>query len=211
MATQAATPDTTTHRPVADVPAKAFVPDDWSARRFGLPAPYWRRILARMLDALTVFWLLFALVVTGLAFWVQPLAEQLDPGPWHRAFVSTLTYAGLFVLYEVVFLAARGQTPGKDVMKIKVIRVRDGERPTIGDACTRSVVHATVAVVPNVWVASVAQFVIGLTAPASPMRRTLADLAAGTQVVYYDDPDERPRPSVWDRHTLRIGGHLIRR
>jgi uncharacterized RDD family membrane protein YckC len=211
MSGRTATPDITTQRPTAGVPTKASIPDDWSARRFGLPAPYWRRIAARLLDALTVFWLLFAFVVTGIAFWVQPLAEQIDPGPWNRAFVSTLTYAAFFVLYEVVFLAARGQTPGKDVMRIKVIRIQDGERPTVGDAFTRSVVHATVAIFPNIWLAALVHFGVGLTAPASPMRRTIADHAARTQVVYYDDPDDRHRPSVWDRHQLRVGHPIIRR
>jgi uncharacterized RDD family membrane protein YckC len=182
-----------------------------SARRFGLPASYWRRVVARLLDALAVFWLLFALVVVGIAFWVAPLTDHVHPSPWRDAFVATLTYAALLVVYEVAFVATRGQTPGKDLLKIKVVRIEDGRNPTVRQAMQRSLVHAGLSVVPHSWLATLAQFVAGVTAPRSAARRSLADLASGTQVVYFDDPDGRPRTSVWDRTPVRIGGFLARR
>ncbi|HEV8298180.1 MAG TPA: RDD family protein [Acidimicrobiales bacterium] len=187
------------------------VPGDLRARRFGLPAAYWRRIVARLLDCLAVFWIEFALVVIGAAFWVRPLTDRVHPGPWGDAFIATITYAVFLVVYEVIFIAANGMTPGKDLLKIKVVRVLDGEKPTVAQAIRRSLVHAALAVVPKLWIASLAQFAAGITAPRSQMRRSLADHVAGTQVVYYDDPDGRPQISQWDRAPIRIGAYLFKR
>jgi uncharacterized RDD family membrane protein YckC len=185
-------------------------PSELAARRFGLAAAFWRRVLARLLDSLAVFWIEFALVVMGAAFWVAPLTDRIHPGPWGRAFVATITYAVFLVIYEVVFITANGQTPGKDLLKIKVVRVVDGETPTLNQALRRSLVHAALCVVPKAWLASLAQFAVGLTSLRSPMRRSLADHVAGTQVVYFDNPIPRPRATLWER-PHRVGGHLFKR
>lgn len=194
-------PDATRAHDVAPAAPRTGQPGEFSYRRFGLPAAYWRRVVARALDMMAVFWLLFAFVVVGIAFWVRPLTDHFHPSPWHRALVATVTYALLLVVYEVVFLVHRGQTPGKDFMRIKVVRSSDGANPTVNQAIRRSLTDSLLTLVPTIWLAGLAQVVIALPGLTEQRRRTLGDRVAGTQVVYYDDPEGRPAFSLWDRST----------
>jgi uncharacterized RDD family membrane protein YckC len=192
-------PNASAKHDVAPAVPRTGAPGEFAYRRFGLPAAYWRRGVARLLDMMAVFWLLFAFVVVGIAFWVHPLTNHVHPSPWKSAFIATVTYMVFLVIYEVVFLVHRGQTPGKDFMRIKVVRSLDGANPTVNQAIRRSLASSLFVLVPTVWLAAVAQVVVALPALTEARRRTLGDRVAGTQVVYYDDPEGRPAFTLWDR------------
>jgi uncharacterized RDD family membrane protein YckC len=94
----------------------------------------------------------------------------------------------LAFIYEVAFIAARGQTPAKERLKIRVTRVADGKNPTITQAMLRSSVVAVFRLVPGALmvVGNLAAFATGVTAPFNMRRRALHDYLAGTMVVRYD-------------------------
>ena len=105
------------------------------------PASLVRRAAARAIDLATVFFLMWALVVTRVLFFMDRLSDRIHPDPWGRAFVATVTFVVLATVYEIVFLVAnKGQTPGKDIMKLRVIRRAEGDdvgpvprrRPVVG-------------------------------------------------------------------------------
>jgi uncharacterized RDD family membrane protein YckC len=154
------------------------------------PVAYWRRIVAFALDALTVL---------GVLFYIQSSTDIVDgktvrhvahrgPWPWGDDFAPLITFVVLAFIYEVAFIAARGQTPGKERMKIRVTRVSDGGKPTIRQAMVRSSVVAVLRMVPGTLIltGNVAALVSGVSAPLNMRRRGLNDYLAGTMVVRYD-------------------------
>ena len=80
-----------------------------------------RRVAARVTDMVTVLFICLALVIIGLAPLMNHLSDRFDPAPWHRAFAATVLYTLVGTIYEVAFLVARGQTPGKDLMNVRVV------------------------------------------------------------------------------------------
>jgi uncharacterized RDD family membrane protein YckC len=160
---------------------------------------FWRRIVAFALDALVVFWLQFALTVLGVLWYIDSSTDYVDgqairtvahrgPEPWGDDFAPLITYIVLAFIYEVAFIAARGQTPAKERLKIRVTRVSDGKTPTIAQAMLRSSVVAVFRLVPGalMLVGNLTAFLTGATAPFNMRRRALHDYLAGTMVVRYD-------------------------
>lgn len=107
---------------------------------------------------------------------------------------STVALGGFFVfaivatvgqvLYEVAFVAIKGQTPGKMLMKVRVVKREDGQIPGWGPAFMRWLPNL-VSLVP-----CVGSFLgLGLIIWAlvnlfnNPLRQTPYDLAARTVVV----------------------------
>lgn len=163
------------------------------------PVAYWRRIVARVLDVLVIFWLQLAFTVVGLFWFVNDASQSVDPRPWGNDFVPLIIFIVMSIGYEVLFITKRGQTPGKDVMKIRVARVADGENPTVVQALVRSSVTAVFRLVPGaiMLVGNLVAVLAGATAPFTLRRRALHDLAAGTMVVFYDaNLVEGPVPKV---------------
>lgn len=169
------------------------------------PAAMWRRVLARIIDAVTVFFLLWVLVVLQVLFFMPNLVDAVDPGPWGQYLVPAIFFLVLHAVYEVVFHTwNRGQTPAKDLLKIRVERVADGADPTLTQSILRWVLPGGLQFVPPVPLGSVA---VGLTATSAfdPDRRMLHDRIAGTRVVAFDrnaieaeerGEDEQERPSL---------------
>ena len=105
-----------------------------------------------------------------------------------------LTFGGMFlfavaatvgqVLYEVAFVAIKGQTPGKMLLKIKVAREVDGQIPGWGPAFLRWVPNL-VGLVPCVGsFLSIGLIIWALVNLFSnPKRQTPFDLLANTLVV----------------------------
>ena len=160
---------------------------------------FWRRGVAFVLDALVVFWLQFALTVLGLLWYIDSSTEIVNgesvrhvshrgPEPWGNDFAPLITFIVLAFIYEVAFIAARGQTPAKERLKIRVTRVADGKNPTVVQAVLRSSVVAVFRLVPGalMLVGNLAAFATGVTAPFNLRRRGLHDYIAGTMVVRYD-------------------------
>lgn len=155
-----------------------------------------RRLLARAIDLFTVFFLTFALAVTVLVAITGPLTSALDVGPWGRTLGPVLLFTGVGLLYETVFIAARGQTPGKDVLHIRVVDAATGETPDVGAALRRSVIVGATRLVPGVGIGTVSVLALAVTMPFDRDQRGAHDLAAGTRVVHHEpDHDDAVRSS----------------
>ena len=162
-----------------------------------------RRLVARLLDALTVFAILFALVVVRVFWYMDSLSDSIQPDPWGRGFVATVTFVALFAVYETVFVSQRGQTPGKDAMKLKVVGHDDDQPPNAIRAALRWALPGALCLVHPIWLAALAVTATGATALA-PGRRAVHDLIAGTRVVVYDADVEEPESVAGlDRDELR--------
>lgn len=156
------------------------------------PVPVWPRVLARLIDAGTVLAVLWALVVVRVLWFMDAASDALAPEPWGRGFVVTLCFVVLSALYEVVFLVwNKGQTPGKDIMGIRVVRRDGGEHIALVRALAR---WSPVGIVPflrPLWLAASVVVVIVLPAIGTA-RRALTDVVAGTAVVPYERDREDP-------------------
>ncbi len=96
-----------------------------------------RRLVARIIDGVlvgVVLLILGTIFVGGAATQVQvdPVTGQITQG--QGTFLAAyFGYLGLAIaitlLYEVVLIALRGATLGKQIMKIKVVREADGQVP----------------------------------------------------------------------------------
>jgi uncharacterized RDD family membrane protein YckC len=144
-----------------------------------------RRVVARALDAFTVLFVMLAMVLLGLAPLMRWASDRVAPAPWGDALAATLTYALIAAVYEVTFLALRGQTPGKDVCKLKVVVAGTGSVPSWRRALVRTLPIAAARLVPGVLAGSLAVIPLGCTVAAG-RRRAVHDLLAGTEVVAYD-------------------------
>jgi uncharacterized RDD family membrane protein YckC len=87
---------------------------------------------------------------------------------------------GLFVLYETVLVAWRGQTIGKMVLGVRVARLVNGSAPDPSHAALRAMVPATVLAIPIVQLATP---LVYLSSMFNPIGRGVHDSAAGTVVV----------------------------
>ena len=153
-----------------------------------------RRFGARLLDAATVFAILFALVVVRVLWFMDTAAGRFDPQPWGRAFAPTVTFVVLHAVYELVFTIARGQTPGKDRLDLRVESRADGRPPGWRRAVLRFAPLAIAMMVPPVWLGALVVVALGVGA-AGPSGRAVHDRLAGTVVVDYDaDVEEGPLP-----------------
>jgi uncharacterized RDD family membrane protein YckC len=155
------------------------------------PAALWRRAAARLMDAAVVFFVLWVLVVLRLLWFMGSLSDDVDPRPWGRAFVPTVAFVVMFLAYEVVYLVRnQGQTPGKELLKVRVVRAANdaGELVTPGPA--RALVRSLVPVLT--WLVSPAALALGLlfapatSVPWSRRRAAWHDHLGGTAVVHYD-------------------------
>jgi uncharacterized RDD family membrane protein YckC len=180
-----------THPPA---PAPPDVGDDVDVEGLdavGRPAVLWRRAAARLLDAAVVFFVLWALVVLRVLWFMGPLAEDVDPQPWGTAFAPTVAFVVLSFAYEVVYLVRNeGRTPGKERLGVRV--VRDGTGGPIGPA--RALARTLLPVV--IWLASPAVLALGLllapatSVPFSRRRAAWHDHLSGTAVVHDDSSDD---------------------
>ncbi|MGE0878421.1 MAG: RDD family protein [Acidimicrobiia bacterium] len=152
------------------------------------PASWWRRVAATVVDALTVFFMLWALVVLRVFWFMSDLSEAIDPEPWGNAFVATVTYTVLFAIYQVVFLGWNdGRTPGMDVCGVRITGV-DGGMPTRSQVVRRVIAVAPLWLAPPVAAALVLTVASGVPALFGARRRSWADLVAGTTAVRFLAP-----------------------
>jgi uncharacterized RDD family membrane protein YckC len=164
----------------------------------GLPglalAPYGRRVLAFGLDMILVgIPILILCDVMLLIFfpnWVSQYVGSInqfmldaesgnqhpfnpaDP-PWHAALIEEFIRDSALALYFAGFLIAHGQTPGKALLRLRVVD-QLGQKPDLVKILIRTVI----------LVFSIYLFFIPLTyAFFNPQRRALHDFIAGTYVV----------------------------
>lgn len=109
-------------------------------------ASFWRRLVAMLIDTIIIS-LISQIIYRSFAFGLNPM----DFINRHGAPVTTL----LDIIYHTGFLTWRGQTPGKIIMNIKVIRT-DGSSLSFGQALLRCVgylVSAAALGIGFLWIA----------------------------------------------------------
>jgi uncharacterized RDD family membrane protein YckC len=179
-------------------------------------APMWSRLAARLIDIAVV--LALNVVVNGwfaYQFW-QEIAPQVRQA-FHQSMAgqkvepltasSRLTYlqiviilltAALWFAYEVPAIAGRGQTFGKRLMRIKVMRQESGEPIGFGRAIRRWNPLGLSSLMWYCGIGFLLQFIDSVSPLFDwPLRRAFHDRAAGTVVVRLPHPteDETPAPS----------------
>ena len=161
-------------------------------------AAVWRRALARIIDAVTVFFIQWMLTVIQLLWFMDDVSSRWQPEPWGRATAAILGYIFFHFVYTMVFLRwNEGQTPAMDLMKLRAVRTEDGSHLGLGRCAARWLVGGASWVVPPVFFGGlIINAATYLTVPADRRRRTVSDWVAGTTVIAYDrdkeDPDGTP-------------------
>ena len=183
----------------------------YAQRRDVLPdgavlAQWWRRLLARILDSVitsivavivAIPWLgpMFA-AVTDFVDATVAAAEAGGAMPDQNAYITEMLAASLPItivslvvglLYETVFLAWRGATPGKMALGTVVRRVGGPGKLTVVDAIKRQLIGLATAAVGVLPVVGVLGSIVSILDPAwllwDPKRQTLHDKVADTVVV----------------------------
>lgn len=135
------------------------------------PASIGERIIARLIDYFIMF--------VWMAFWTYIDNTFLQLGhpysDWYIMFLVFLPVLFYTFLWETF---NNGQTPGKRVMKIRVVR-KDGRRPTIGNYFMRWILE-----IVDIGISGLGLIVILLTHDS----QRLGDLAAGTMVIKVNRP-----------------------
>ena len=149
-----------------------------------------KRILARIVD-----WLIMIVVIVPLYLVVIGASTGTSSSDSSGSSLGFgIAFGGLFVLlilvsvgqvlYEVGFIALKGATPGKMLLKVRVVRESDGQIPGWGPAFMRWL-PTLVSLVPCVGgLLSLGLWIWALVNLFSnPKRQTPFDLAAKTVVV----------------------------
>ncbi|HEU4649622.1 MAG TPA: stage II sporulation protein M [Gemmatimonadales bacterium] len=144
-------------------------------------AGFGSRMLAATLDTL----ILFGLMLAGIATYIALAAWALLPkGSWVGALMMLAAFAawyGYYILFEGL---RAGQTPGKRIVGIRVVR-DTGHPVTLGAAAVRNLLRTADFLPPP--------YLTGLLLMAlHPRGKRLGDLAAGTVVVRDRPFDQAP-------------------
>ena len=141
----------------------------------GALATIGRRFVARLIDALIVA------LPASLALWPYIDADEgtID-GPLWLVYLLGLVVPAM---YEIVFIAWRGQTVGKVIMSVRVVQLDGGEVPSASQSAIRALLPLAVLNLPLPPISTLAGMAIYLWAFTSPLRQGLHDRAAGTVVV----------------------------
>lgn len=171
--------------------------------RHGALAPWWRRVVAYLLDGFIVglvATLLFGsrAVAAADAFrawwsqaWATVEAGGTTPPPVPEGLATDMVVLGLvqlgvFLVYEIGLLAWRGATPGRSLLGLRVVAA-DGTPARTPALVRRTVVKATSRIFSFVPLLSFAAAVFQLVDFLSPLwderRQSLHDKAGGTVVV----------------------------
>ena len=137
-------------------------------------APIAKRIGARFLDwsLLMMVWLLL-----GAATSERLADDTLVFQRW-----AVIAWMALVVVYEVAFVAWRGQTPGKIALKIQLVALKDGRILSVPAAVTRVLPVAFAIAVLGAFFPIVMVFVYFSAAFMSNSRGIL-DLLSGSVVI----------------------------
>jgi uncharacterized RDD family membrane protein YckC len=157
----------------------------------GFPAGFVTRLIAMAIDLA-----LLSLVITTLTVLGQFVGRSLGVGTWTLRFIAlgtTLFGAALYVLYFVGLVVLGGQTLGKRLMGIRVLRT-DGTRVRL----KRSVIRYI-----GTWL-SLPLFWGYLWVLIDNRRQTFHDKLADTIVIYYTIPPNEIGPLEQYLRALRL-------
>jgi len=129
-----------------------------------------KRFLGRVVDTIVLFVGLIALGIGGL----------VDFSEGATNFGFTIVAVLLAAAYEIVFIATRGQTPGKMAAGTKVVTEAGDDPPGWGPAAIRYAVPGVVGLIPSLGLVGI---VIYLWLLWDRKRQGLHDKAAKTLVV----------------------------
>ncbi|MXZ79030.1 MAG: RDD family protein [Acidimicrobiia bacterium] len=157
-------------------------------------AAVWRRALARIIDAVTVFFIQWMLTVIQLLWFMDDVSTRWQPEPWGRATAAILGYIFFHFVYTMVFLRwNEGQTPAMDLMKLRAVRTKDGGHLGLGRCGARWLVGGVSWILPPVVLGGIiVNAATYLTVPFDRRRRTVSDWVAGTTVIAYNRDKEDP-------------------
>jgi uncharacterized RDD family membrane protein YckC len=133
-----------------------------------------QRSIARLID-----WALL------LAVWLLlggATSQRLEDDTLRFPRWAILVWMALVVVYEAGFVAARGQTPGKMVVGIELVTLRDGRTPTIAASVARVMpVAFAMALLGSFF--PIALVLVYFSAAFMANLRGILDLVAGTVVI----------------------------
>ncbi len=158
-------------------------PDSFPASGVNSLATIGSRSLARLIDLVilgipvTIGYTIAAVVASG----GSPDPDTTLASDSASAWVWGSAIA-LACVYETLCVTLWGQTPGKLVVGLRVVRLVNGRCPLWWEAAIRIGLPGAVAVVPFPLAKAVA-VALYVVAVADPMRRNVPDRAAGTVVV----------------------------
>jgi len=134
-----------------------------------------KRGTAYFIDDMIVSILLFIIFYNQLVNIYQQIQNSMDFTPLVAYLQeNTLVFILLRIVYQTFFVWQNGMTPGKMLMKIKVIEMDNGQTPSFGVAFLRA----------SIRIVSESIFYIGyIMAFFNPMVQTLHDKLAKTVVV----------------------------
>lgn len=139
-------------------------------------AGFWIRLAAWVVDLACLFLVTMALtlvVLTTIYVGGQLGGEINDQVMALAGYSSTAIVMLSGVVYFTIFVGSCGQTPGKMLLRLKVVRV-DGQEMTYGRALLRSLC----------WILSLLLFSSGfLMIACTRQKRGLHDMLAGTSVI----------------------------
>lgn len=145
-------------------------------RGTGSLAPVWQRAIARLVDVFIIF------NVAGFLAYVIVRPAEDDTG-----LLTTVAFAGVFWViagvYETGMVAWKGQTLGKLLLRIEVVRRTDGARPTPGEAAVRYAVPTVWLLLPLPLIGQLLWMIVYLSAIPNTRRQGWHDKAASTLVV----------------------------
>ncbi|NLA36838.1 MAG: RDD family protein [Actinobacteria bacterium] len=151
--------------------------------RGSLPGP-WTRIGARLFDLLVLGIPGMALMLPFVDFSATDLTAMTGDIPlW-----AVIAAAFVPFVYDAVFVALVGRTPGKMLLGTRVVRYVDGTKPTVSQAILRSVTPVFGNLVslgfPLGGLLVFWEPVVYFSTFWNPLRRGLHDKAAGTIVIH---------------------------
>ena len=156
------------------------------------------RLVARLID-LTGLFTATVLALTASSFVKMVVSgglsesEQRDlfrPPTTRESLVMVVGTVAILMVYETVTMARRGQTPGKQLMGLRVVTVRDRQKPGWPRTAARCLVWAIPFSIagafwspPITYGATIPLLVIWLWALWDKDHRGVHDIVAGTVVI----------------------------
>jgi len=113
-------------------------------------ASRWRRLAARLIDGLLLAIVLNIVAVfaaVGTARDIRNSGVSLLDGLRHLSAVLEIASVAVAAVYEVALIGTTGQTLGKLIMRVKVVRESDGRIPELGTALMRWLIQFLAPVV----------------------------------------------------------------
>jgi uncharacterized RDD family membrane protein YckC len=144
------------------------------------------RFVASLLDSLIVFAFFFVQIVVLITIGAAAAAgaagtsADSEGAKWFVAIIVIIDFWGYYGLFEAYW---RGQTPGKRVMKIRVIK-DSGRQITLFESLARNLIRV-VDYMPGFYLVGL------ITMLCNKRNKRLGDLAAGT-IVVHERTDEQP-------------------